>query len=161
MTLMVFGPAWDAPAYDDAQPFPETPTYAACLWCSEQFVEGDQGYVMPMVGEIAPEYRIGVGGEFGLVGEHRECLLASTAGHIVGVCDCTREDWPSREAAREVLRRMEFKKAVDAGLHGPGCGRWGCPCMQLGPVCEEAMTADNDICIRCGWVERKHAAVAP
>lgn len=104
--MLTFGPAWDAPAYDEAERFPEIPTYARCLHCREFFVDGDQGFVMGHLGDLDPEFLVGVGEEHKLSAMHKECLLASTHGHVVGVCGCSREDWPSLAASREAWARL-------------------------------------------------------
>jgi len=104
---MIFGPLWDAPVCDDATVYPETPTNARCLRCREQFVEGDQGFVMPLMGKVDPEFLVGVHGAGSLIAEHRECNLSSIVGHSVGVCRCTGFDPYARETGREVLRRVQ------------------------------------------------------
>lgn len=104
--MLIFGGRWDAPVADDAELFPETPTYAACLYCGEQFVDGDQGVIMPYGGgSVDPQFLVGVGDGYALIGEHRECQLAQIVGHLVKVCSCT--GWErSRATAREVDRRV-------------------------------------------------------
>ncbi|GJF04991.1 hypothetical protein [Pseudonocardia sp. D17] len=110
---MFFGPRWDAPLLDDpeAVQLPETPTYARCLRCRELFVEGDQGYVQPYIGSgLDPDFLVGLRNVYGrgvsLTATHRECQLAGVVGHVVGVCACTGWDPYSRDAAREVQRRV-------------------------------------------------------
>lgn len=129
MTTLLFGAPWDAPVCEDATFLPEVPTYARCARCGELFVDGDQGMVIPASGAIEPELLIGVRGGPGdaqLVGQHRECLLAATVGHTVGVCSCTGYG-PTRAAGREVLRRVQTD-AVDHGAAALTAGMaryWG------------------------------------
>ena len=121
--MLIFGEPWDAPICDDATPYPEVPTYAACIYCGEQFEDGDRGVIMPHLGAVDPRYLIGVAGAdrdpaaaahfavgtltYSLVGEHRECLLSSTAGHVVGACSCTGWETHTRATALEVQRRVD------------------------------------------------------
>jgi hypothetical protein len=115
---MIFGRPWDAPICDDAVRYPEVPTYADCLRCTERFTDGDSGVIMPHVGPVDARHVIGVMGAdrggtgYVLVGEHRECHMSGVLGHIVGVCPCTGFDPDARATALEVQRR------VDAGWPG-------------------------------------------
>lgn len=107
MSMMYFGPPWDAPALDDAVQLPETPTYARCTRCRELFADGDQGHVIPHVGELDPDYLVGIGAHgVSLAGTHRECFMAGIVGHAVGVCVCTGWDPTDRATSREVQRRV-------------------------------------------------------
>lgn len=110
--MLIFGGRWDAPICDNADEFPETPTYASCVYCDQQFRDGDQGIIMPMVGPCDPDQLIGVGDGHVLVAQHRECQLAQVVGHVVGVCSCTGWQVGTRATAVEVARR------VDAGELG-------------------------------------------
>jgi hypothetical protein len=125
VTALYFGQDWPAHFTEDGIELPEVPTYARCLWCREFFAKGDNGQVMPMIGEVDPDYLVGVGPPMSrmayagegqpsfvarsatLVAQHRECTLAGTVGHTVRVCRCT--GWPpnDRDTAREVLRRIQ------------------------------------------------------
>lgn len=96
--MIIFGKLWDAPVCDDATQT-DTPVGTHCLRCDEPIVQGDQGFVWPMVvGEIE---------DWTLTAMHRECFMSETCGHTVGVCTCTGWDSHSRDAAKEVLRRVE------------------------------------------------------
>lgn len=110
-TVMYFGEPWDAPMLADATRLPETPWWAECLRCHEPFQDGDRGVVTPLLtdglsGPVDPRFMVGVFRAGTLVAHHRECLLASTVGHTVGVCACTGYG-TDRAAAQEVLRRFE------------------------------------------------------
>lgn len=104
---MWFGERWDAPAVEDGEQFPEVPTYVKCSgWCDEQIQDGDQGYLIPLLGAVPdPEYLVGVASGATLTAVHRECLLATTVGHMVGVCVC-RGFERNRAAALECWRRV-------------------------------------------------------
>lgn len=104
--MLIFGEPWGAPLCDDAERFPEVPTWADCLRCKEAFVEGDAGVLMPHVGSVDARHVVGGSRDAWLVGEHRECFIAGTLGHLVGVCSCTGWDSTSRAVAREVQRRV-------------------------------------------------------
>jgi len=122
---MLFGRPWDAPVCEEATFLPEVPTYARCTYCRDYFGEDDQGIVMPYIGEIDPDYLIGLSGPDrtgqagSLVAVHRECLLAQTVGHVYGVCECTGFPGTVRDRAKEVLRRVQaeplptFREAVE------------------------------------------------
>jgi len=111
--MMLFGEPWDAPVCEGATFLPEAPDYARCTYCRDYFREGDQGVVMPFLGETDPDYLIGLSGPDregqagNLVGVHRECLLAQTVGHVYGVCECTGFPGTVRERAQEVMRRVQ------------------------------------------------------
>lgn len=77
-----FGPKWDAPATDHARQAP-TPVGQECVGCRVPVAEGDQGFLMGYLGSS---------GAPGVVPYHRECLFASTSGHLVGICPCTHGD---------------------------------------------------------------------
>lgn len=116
---MWFGEPWDAPAVEDGERFPETPTYVKCAgWCDEQVQEGDQGYLIPHLGGADPEYLVGVASGAVLTAIHRECLLASTVGHIVGVCVC-RGFERNRTTGREVWRRVTELGTYNDVRHRP------------------------------------------
>lgn len=106
--MNIFGERWDAPVCDDATEV-DTPAGVDCMRCGETIIDGDQGFVWPMVGvgEVEDRYIFRTGQWPFTVAMHRECFMADTCGHLVGVCSCTGWASCSRAAAREVLRRVE------------------------------------------------------
>lgn len=119
-TLVYFGQWWDVPALEHARQLPEVPTYAQCLRCQEHFAEGDQGLVFPHMGELEPEYVVGVGRYTTFSAMHRECQLSEIAGHLVGVCSCTGHG-RDRASAREVARRVDGGALHSIGEESPPC----------------------------------------
>jgi hypothetical protein len=93
-----FGKRWDAPIVDNARYVP-TPVGQVCYQCDRPIERGDQGFIRPLITE----------GEAGLRPIHRGCDMATTVGHIFGLCNCT--GWNDiYERGRELVRR------ADAGL---------------------------------------------
>jgi hypothetical protein len=81
----------------------ETPVGRGCLHCKERVAEGDEGMLMPYVGED---------GVVIIVPVHRECFLRSvfgSVGHQQGKCSChggTETDPPGvtkRDAAWQAV----------------------------------------------------------
>lgn len=100
--VVFFGEPWDAPITDGGTQV-VTPVGKACYDCRETIVEGDRGYIRPVM-VSAEETRTGY--------VHRECDMLSIVGHMVGVCSC----WPERtegktrrEQAFECVRRWEAR----------------------------------------------------
>lgn len=58
-----FGGPWGCEGCEET----ETPVGVACFYCHEAILEGDEGVVMPMLGE---------NGKWRAVAEHRRCLIA-------------------------------------------------------------------------------------
>ncbi|MGC2652293.1 MAG: hypothetical protein WA317_01535 [Mycobacterium sp.] len=83
-----FGERWDAPVCDDARQV-STPVGEPCWRCEELIVEGDQGFVQPLVRVV---------GDVVLVCIHRACMVAE-------VCGCTGFD-RSHASALEAQRRF-------------------------------------------------------
>lgn len=109
MTNWTFGPAWDAPVYDDLERWPDTEALytVRCLRDDEPIVEGDQGFIQPYIGGTDLTLAVGGGEGYILTAIHRECQMIGTVGHMVGVCHCTGFDTSSRAAARECMRRFQ------------------------------------------------------
>lgn len=88
-TTLFFGERWDAPAVDDATQV-ATPVGASCLWCDEEIVDGDRGFMRAAVTQTGADLRA----------EHRECgfrAVVGSIGHLLKVCHCyggTMEDPP-------------------------------------------------------------------
>lgn len=115
MTLY-FGEAWDVPALDYATQA-ETPVGAACGCCSEAVAAGDVGWIRAAF-DTATGPRPYV--------LHAECELLGIVGHLFGVCSCTGFDTTSREAARELWRRVMIPGGLNRGAGsttvGEHCG---------------------------------------
>lgn len=98
-----FGEKWDAPATDDARQVP-TPVGEECIGCGLPVEDGDRGFLMG---------RLGADGSTAEVPHHRECQIASTIGHLVGVCSCMRDGEPTPEQRRadalEAWRRFQLR----------------------------------------------------
>lgn len=90
-----FGERWGSPQFDGPTEQVDTPVGLPCIWCREEFEEGDQGWLYlngPAV--------------------HKECGLRSVAGgvnHLQGTCSCQGggddpdpEGMSKREAAQAV-----------------------------------------------------------
>lgn len=110
--MIIFGELWDAPVCDDAIEV-DTPVGVHCLRCDEPVIDVDQGFMFPMAaGGVEDRYitrwrPFNAPEDCVTTAMHRECFMADTMGHTVGVCSCTGWDSHSRAAAREVLRRVE------------------------------------------------------
>lgn len=103
MSVIFFGPRWDAPMLDQASAV-ETPVGKPCLTCRRLIEPGDQGVVLP------------VGGLNSVVFApiHRGCEMATTVGHIFGLCSCT--GWNDvYERGQELVRRDEAGTLVPVG----------------------------------------------
>jgi hypothetical protein len=80
----------------------ETPVGVLCLYCQEPIAEGDQGVLMPYLGNDGVSE----------VAEHRACLVRMTigsVGHLKRTCSCyggTEEDPP------ELTRRQGAEAAL-------------------------------------------------
>jgi hypothetical protein len=110
MTNWTFGPAWDAPDFDELPRWPDPdPLYegARCLRCDEGIMKGDQGFIQPYIGGTDLTLAVGGGEGYILVPIHRECQLIGVLGHMVGVCHCTGYDTDTRASAMEAMRRFE------------------------------------------------------
>jgi hypothetical protein len=98
-----FGPWWNAPALDDAEPT-LTPVGSPCIDCSEPILSGDQGFIQPCVfSETEVQY----------LPIHRECRLLSVVGHSYGWCRCTDYHGLTR---REAALRLWEELRSDRGL---------------------------------------------
>lgn len=94
--MKAFGPKH---AHEDVETCP-TPAGKPCLWCDENIVDGDKGFLVGCCEEIDKS---------GEAPYHRECMLRSifgSVGHQKKKCSCfggTEEDPPEmtkREAAK-------------------------------------------------------------
>lgn len=104
---MYFGAPWAAAVAYGGTAYPETPTWARCTRCGEAFADGDQGLIFRTLGPVDAEYLIGLGAHGStFTGQHRECMLSATTGHLVGVCSCTGWDITQRATSLEVERRV-------------------------------------------------------
>lgn len=84
--MLYFGEKWDAPNTDNADRA-STPVGAECDVCQRKIRMGDQGFLIPTPA-------------------HRGCLMATTTGHMFGICGCTGfED--TYEAGMEIIRRHD------------------------------------------------------
>jgi hypothetical protein len=93
---VIFGRRWDAPICDAAS-LVATPVGYRCLSCDEPIVEGDAGFLRPVVRDDTV---------LTIAAIHRECDLTQVLGHFVRVCTCTGWDPSARATAREVERRL-------------------------------------------------------
>jgi hypothetical protein len=89
-----FGERWDALILDYAQPAP-TPVGVGCYLCDRPIHAGDQGFIRPSITENGPC------GNFPV---HRGCEMATTIGHLFGICSCTGWD-DIYERGQELIRR--------------------------------------------------------
>lgn len=94
MTIVYFGPVWDAPVLDDAAEG-ETPVGATCYRCDEPVIAGDRGFIEASLQKANDEFVVGV------THVHAECRLDEFCGHTVGLCRCTGVEL-SRDRARRV-----------------------------------------------------------
>lgn len=114
--MMTFGPWDDAPIAQETQRWPVVPVGVCCLYCDEAVAAGDAGAVTPYLGGgVAARHRVPGPAGVDLVVQHRECLVAQTCGHLVGVCSCTGWGLGSRDTAREVMRRLDQHAADRTG----------------------------------------------
>ena len=81
MTIF-FGDHCGAPILEYAQPAP-TPVGVACYHCDRPIHHGDQGFIRPLITENGPAGKLPV---------HRGCDMATTIGHLFGICSCTGWD---------------------------------------------------------------------
>lgn len=100
-----FGERYDAPLYADTEQVP-VPVGEFCLYCHEPIEKGDDGFMIPYVGEVIKE-----------VPYHRECQMRSILGSVAHQqrrCTCfggsgTDHDdgMRPRDGARAALRYFE------------------------------------------------------
>jgi hypothetical protein len=95
MTIF-FGESWGAPILDHARQSP-TPIGELCYLCERPIEDSDQGFIRPLITEDGP------GGDLAV---HRGCDMATTIGHLFGVCGCTGRD-DIYERGQELVRRDE------------------------------------------------------
>jgi hypothetical protein len=91
-----FGDHWGAPILDYAQSAP-TPVGVACYLCDRPIHRGDQGFIRTVITENGPGGNLPV---------HRGCDMATTIGHLFGICSCTGWD-DIYERGEELVRRDE------------------------------------------------------
>lgn len=102
-TPTIFGRPW---GHFAATVYPEVPTYARCIRCSEQIRPDDRGFIRARVGPVDADYLVGVGDDhITLTAIHRECDLADVIGPTVGVDDDHGFDH-SHASAWEAERRL-------------------------------------------------------
>jgi hypothetical protein len=84
------------PIVDHAQEAP-TPIGVPCYQCERPIQEDDQGFIRPLITEngLAKDLAI-----------HRGCDMATTIGHLFGICSCTGWD-DIYERGLELVRRSE------------------------------------------------------
>lgn len=108
MSVLFFGPRWDAPMVDEAQQVP-TPAGEICFNCGEAIADGDRGLIQTVVrlvdglaqGSVEPT--------------HAECNLIGVMGHDMGVCSCTGYDTRTRAAAQVLWDRIGQARGRDLG----------------------------------------------
>lgn len=94
MTLVFFGPRWDAPAIEHAIDV-ETPVGKTCHYCDEVIVRGDRGFIERYLTTVNESSEVAV------TQIHAECRLDEFCGHNVGLCRHTGHPL-SRDRARKV-----------------------------------------------------------
>jgi hypothetical protein len=92
--MIFFGEPWGAPILDHALLAP-TPVGVACYLCDRPVERGDQGFIRQVITENGP------GGDLPV---HRGCDMATTVGHLFGICSCTGWD-DIYERGQELVRR--------------------------------------------------------
>ena len=93
MTIF-FGERWDAPIVDHARQ-ESTPVGTACYLCKRAIAAGDQGFIRSLFTEK------GLAGDLAV---HRGCDMATSIGHLFGICSCT--GWEDiYERGQELVRR--------------------------------------------------------
>lgn len=107
-----FGTPWNACLNDDGTVDEDmripVPLGKLCLWCDEEFVEGDSGKAMPLFSEPTVA---------AVCFEHRECLMRSVVGgldHLAGRCICHGE--PPKDGLGSLADGMTLRQealAVD------------------------------------------------
>lgn len=119
-STLFFGPRWDAPIVDDAQPTP-TPVGKPCYHCGEPVQAGDRGFLRAVV-------RMDEHGQpYGSTEPtHAECDLRGTVGHQVGVCHCTGYD-DSRATAKLVWQRVGEQRGRPLEQFPPAPAETPCP----------------------------------
>lgn len=95
MTVVFFGTL--SPAAEDHAVQVAAPVGQACVFCEEDIVEGDRGFMRAVLLADGVEPRVEP--------THWECEALTIVGHEFGVCSCTGFA-SDRAAARELERRM-------------------------------------------------------
>src|SRR6267154_2163778 len=99
-TLMAFGPPHAA---SDIETCP-VPVGETCIWCNEQFIEGDKGFV-----------------DAGGTPQHRECWFRSifgSVGHQKRTCSCfggSEDDPPGMSKRQAAIAACEFNETLRRG----------------------------------------------
>jgi hypothetical protein len=119
LVITYFGQPWDAPMFDDAEPWPESVVGWTCIQCDESVQEGDSGLVMPYA-------RLGPPGADGEPGKplctpgavHKECHLRAVLGSIehlegrCGVCHGSQPGQPHDHEASTLSYRGQARAVV-------------------------------------------------
>jgi len=74
-----------------------TPIGVPCCQCERPIEEGDRGFIRPLVTEKGLAKDVAI---------HRGCNMATTIGHLLGLCTCTGWD-DVNERGQELVRRSE------------------------------------------------------
>ena len=99
-----FGQRWDVPATDGAVQVP-TPVGVPCGFCEMPTEEGDRGFMLwalRLDDDDEPRTE--------QVPWHRECLLVSTSGHVVGCCACGGEYDTDTPTGRRLMALVAWDK---------------------------------------------------
>ena len=99
MTVIYFGPAWDAPALDNAEQVP-TPVGETCPLCPDQITETDRGFLR---GAVTTE-------GWSVRPTHALCEMLTTFGHSFGICGCSGFT-PCERARNELLAAISTRSA--------------------------------------------------
>lgn len=89
-----FGKPWDVPALKDGKRV-RTPLGRRCGYCRFRITPRARGFILPGFEAARPEGRRVVKSPW-----HRECMVASTVGHLHGHCRCTADGGTPRERYR-------------------------------------------------------------
>lgn len=109
MITQFFGERWNAPIVD---PGPlvaqvETPVGQECYMCDRPIIDGDQGFLRWCTGAGPdPDTLIS-----NLRPVHRGCDMATSIGHMYGLCSCTGWD-DIYERGVELIRRLDAGEVV-------------------------------------------------